>query len=219
MTESADLDRMAQEVRKAAEECGAMILETILASENLPAVAVDGDTFPSLVKHLRPKLIYMVLTKFEATEDVESHFEQELDRDLKKLASKWKAKDGQSARLVLGLVADGVLHGIVETADWFDEFDIEADELAEARQQAEADAFARLQEADAKSRETEEKKRLAPIVKKLLADPRFVASKISAAKRLTLAETLFPEESRTTLRKAVDQAANEVWLASPASNT
>ncbi|QPB24366.1 hypothetical protein [Rhizobium sp. 007] len=40
----------------------------------------------------------------------------------------------------------------------------------------------------------------------------------SAAKRLTLAETLFPEESRTTLRKAVDQAANEVWLASPASN-
>lgn len=214
MTESADLDRMAKEVRAAAEECGAMILENILASESLPAVAVDGDTFPSLVKHLKPRLIYMVLTTFDAKEDVAAHFEvEELDRDLKKLATKWKAKDGQSARLVLGLMADGVLHGIVETADWFDEFDIEADELALARQQEQDDAFARLKEAEARDREAEEKKLLAPMVDKLLADPRFNAPKISVAKRLTLAGTLFPEQDRATLRKAVDRAVNEVWLA------
>ncbi|WP_327211467.1 hypothetical protein [Rhizobium ruizarguesonis] len=121
MAESADLDRMAQEIRRTAEECGAMVLGSILASELLPAVAVDGDAFPTLVKHLRPRLIYLVLTKFAAAEGVEARFEEEgLDRDLKKLAAKWKAKDGQSSRLILGLMADGILHGIVETADWFD---------------------------------------------------------------------------------------------------
>jgi len=57
------------------------------------------------------------------------------------------------------------------------------------------------------------KKRFAPIVEKLIADARFDAPKISAAKRLTLAETLFPHEDRSTLKKAVDRAANEIWLA------
>ncbi|WP_267975678.1 hypothetical protein [Rhizobium leguminosarum] len=38
MTESVDLDRMTKEVRDAAEQCGAMILKSILASEHLPSV-------------------------------------------------------------------------------------------------------------------------------------------------------------------------------------
>lgn len=213
MTESTDLDRMAKDVREATEAYGAMILETILASENLPAVAVDGDTFPSLVKHLRPALIYMLLTKFNAKEEVEAHLEaEELDCDARSLVAKYRDKDGLSSRLVLGLMADGILHGIVETADWFNEFDIEADELMEARLQARSEAFAQMQEADAKIRETEEKKRLAPFVKKLTADPRFLAPKISAAKREALAEALFPDLDRSTVRKIVDRAATEVWL-------
>lgn len=215
MTESADLDRMAKDVREAAEECGAMILESILASESLPAVPVGGDTFPALIKHLRPRLIYMLLSQFDAKEEVMGHFEEEeLERDLAKLAKKWAGKDGQSSRLVLGLMADGVLHGIVETADWFDEFDIEADALAEARDDEMRAAFDRDQEAERSRREADERKRLAPIVKKLIADPRFNAPKISAAKRLTLAETIFPDEDRTTLKKAIDRATSELWLGS-----
>ncbi|WP_426122481.1 hypothetical protein [Pararhizobium sp. PWRC1-1] len=213
MTESADLDRMAQEVRKAAEECGAMILQSILASDHVPAVAVDGDTFPALVKHLKPRLIYMVRTTFDAGEDVMAHFEEdELDSGLMKLAAEWTNRNGQSSRLILGLMADGVMHGIIETADWFDDFEEEAEELSGPRQQAISDAFARLQEADARKREVDEKKRFAPIVKKLIADPRFDAPKISAAKRLRLAETIFPEEDRSTLKKAVDRAISELWL-------
>jgi hypothetical protein len=213
MTESADLDKIAKEVREAADACGSMILETILASENMPAVAIDGDTFPSLVKHLRPRLIYMLLTQFNAKEETEAHFEvEELDRDMKKLVAKYRDKDGLSSRLVLGLMADGILHGIVETADWFDEFDIEADELAEARHRAQSEAFAQMQEADARSREAEEKKRMAPYVKKLMADARFLAPKISAAKREALAETLFPDLDRSTVRKIVEKAATDLWL-------
>ena len=90
MTESVDLDRMTKEVHDAAEQCGSMILESILASEHLPAVAVDGETFPGLVRHLKPRLIYMVLAAFDAKEEVVFHSEEdELDPGLKKLAAKW----------------------------------------------------------------------------------------------------------------------------------
>ncbi|EJC76899.1 hypothetical protein Rleg10DRAFT_5589 [Rhizobium leguminosarum bv. trifolii WSM2012] len=183
MTESADLDLIAKEVRTATEECGTMILESILSSEHLPAVAVDGNTFPTLVRHLRPRLIYMVLTTFDATDDVAAHFEEdELDSGLKKLAAKWANRNGQSSRLILGLMTDGVMHGIVETADWFDVFEEEAEALEENRNGEMRAAFDREQEAERQRREAEEKKRLAPIVKKLVGEPRFVAPKISAAK-------------------------------------
>lgn len=213
MTESIDLDTMAAEVRKAAEECGAMVLESILASEHLPAVVVDGNTFPALVKHLRPRLIYMVLTKFDATDEVAAHFEEdELDHNLKKLATKWKAEDGQSSRLILGLMADGVLHGIVETADWFGDFEDEAEALAEARAVELRAALEREQDAENARRESEEKERWAPYVKKLTADERFNAPKISAAKRITVAEALFPDLDRTSIKKVVERAANQQWL-------
>lgn len=120
---------------------------------------------------------------------------------------------GQSSRLILGLMADGVLHGIVETADWFDDFEEEADVLVNVRADEERATFDREQEAERKQREADEKKRLAPIIKKLIADPRFVAPKISAAKRMALAETLFPEVDRTTIKKAVEKAISEAWLA------
>ncbi|TAT70061.1 hypothetical protein [Rhizobium ruizarguesonis] len=213
MTESIDLDRMAEEVRKAAEECGAMVLKSILGSEHLAAVAVDGDTFPSLIKHIRPRLIYKVLVEFDATDEVAAHFEEEEpDSDLRKLATKWKPKNGQSARLILGLMADGVLHGTVETADWYGDFEDEAEELEEARADEFRATFEREQEAEDARRETEEKKRWAPYVKKLTADERFNGPKISAAKRTTLAEALFPELDRTSLKKVVDRATNQQWL-------
>jgi hypothetical protein len=213
MTESVDLDRMTNEVRAAAEDCGAMILESILASENLPAVAVDGDTFPSLVRHLKPRLIYMILTEFDAKEEVAAYFEEdELDTGLKKLATKWTNRNGKSSRLILGLMADGVMHGIVETADWFDDFEEEAEALEEVRADEMKTEFDREQVAERQRREADERKRLAPIVKKLVADPRFIAPKISAAKRITLAETLFPEVDRTTIKKAVEKAVSEIWL-------
>ncbi|MCW1753035.1 hypothetical protein [Rhizobium acaciae] len=213
MTDSVDLDRMTKEVRAAAEECGAMILESILASEHLPAVAVDGDTFASLVRHLKPRLIYMILTEFDAKEEVAAHFEEdELDTGLKKLAAKWTNRNGQSSRLILGLMADGVMHGIVETADWFDDFEEEAEALEDVRADEMRTEFDQQQEAERQRREADEKKRLAPIVRKLVADPRFVAPKISAAKRVTLAETLFPDVDRATIKKAVEKAVAEIWL-------
>ncbi|MDX0654715.1 hypothetical protein GOD34_29020 [Sinorhizobium medicae] len=213
MTESADLDQIAKLVKDAAEESGTMILETALVSESLPGVAVSGDRFPALIKHLRPRLVYMLLTSFDAEAAVEGHFEvDELDSDLNKLAAKWRKRNGQTARLILGFMADGILHAIIETTVWFDEFEEEAEQLEANRAERLQADFDRRQEEERSQREAEEKKRLTPYVKKLVADERFNAPKISAAKRLALAETMFINLDRASTKKAVDRAVNELWL-------
>ncbi|MEF3135387.1 hypothetical protein OS035_28470 [Rhizobium sp. 268] len=213
MTDSSDLDLIANNVRAAAEECGTMILETSWSSEHLPAAAVGADIFPALVRHLKPRLIYMLLTEFDAIEEVGSHFEEaDLDADLRKFAMKWTNRGGQSSRLILGVMANGIMHLAVETTDWFDEFEEEVDVLANVLADEGRAAFDREQEVERQRREADEKKRLAPIVKRLIADPRFVAPKISTAKRETLAEALFPDADRTTIKKAVEKAVSEIWL-------
>jgi len=213
MTGSTDLDKIAEQVRAAADESGTMILEVVLSAENVPTVGLPADKFPALIKHLKPRLIYMVLTQFDAREAVESNFEvEELDSNLRKLAAKWKNRDGQSAQLILGLMADGVLHGVIDTPDWFDEFEEEAEQLGAERAERLRAEFDRLQEDERNQREADEKMRLAPYVKKLVADDRFNAPKISAAKRLALAESMFPELDKTSAKKAADRAANELWL-------
>ena len=59
----------------------------------------------------------------------------------------------------------------------------------------------------------EGKKQLAPKIKQLMADPRFSASKVGVAKRTVLAEALFPDLDRDTIRAIVERAENDHWLA------
>lgn len=216
MTESADLDRMAKDVRAAAEACGAMVIEAILSVEAPAAVAVHGAAFPCLVKHVRPRLIYVFSTSFDVRTETALIFdvEDELDASLKKFLAKWAAHNGETCRLVLGAMCDGILHGIVETADWLDEFEEEAEALVDETRDAIRDTFDREREDEAKQADAAEKKRLAPHVKKLLADPRFDGPKTSVSKRIAPAELLLPDLDPTTIRKVVDRADNQFWLSS-----
>ncbi|MGX5733892.1 hypothetical protein [Bosea thiooxidans] len=209
MIESTDLDKTAADIRAAAEACGALILDTVVSAENLPTAAVRAADFGTLVAHLRPRLVYLIKTPFDAREEAQTLI---ATGGAKKFLSKWNARSGETCRCVVGVMADGVLHYVAETAGWFDEFEDEAEALADEQREAMRDELNRAQEAEARQADSEEKKRLAPIIKRLLADPRFLASKVSASKRLALAEALFPKLDRTTLRKAVDRAASELWL-------
>jgi hypothetical protein len=163
---------------------------------------------------LRPRLIYLTKTSFDTREEAEELIDT---TEAKKFISKWSAQEGETCRFVVGVMADGVLHCIVETTDWFDDFEAETEALANAQRETMRQEFDRAQEVEARKAESEEKKRLAPFIKKLIGDPRFFASKISAPKRLTLAEALFPDLDRTTIRRIVDRAVNEHWLAESSS--
>jgi len=57
MTESTDLDQIAKEIRAATEECGTMVLTAVLTKDDLPTVVLDADTFPTLIRHLKPPLL------------------------------------------------------------------------------------------------------------------------------------------------------------------
>ncbi|MCJ2074479.1 hypothetical protein MKK68_02230 [Methylobacterium sp. E-016] len=124
---------------------------------------------------------------------------------VRKLVTKWRARDGQTAQVVATVVVDGVIHGLLVQPTWYEEYeaDIEAHGKEAERLQDERD---RRAEADAKAR-------LGPLVRKLMADPRFTAGKVGRAKRLTLAEALFPDEDRTVLGEVVDLAESQHWLA------
>ncbi|ACM35479.1 MULTISPECIES: hypothetical protein [Rhizobium/Agrobacterium group] len=214
--ESSELDEIAENVRAASERCGSMILETVPAHDALPSVVIDANRFPALIEHLKPRLVYMILTTFDGREDVAAALDvdaEELDRDEKKLADKWTKHNGQTSCLGLGVMHDGIVHAVIVKPDWFEEFEEETEVFRSARHDAINAAFARHQEKERAQREADEKNRLGPVVKKLVADPRFNAPKISAAKRLALAETIFPDLDKASAKKAVDRAANELWLA------
>lgn len=218
MTESADLVRIADQVRAAAEACGAMVVDAILLIEpqSVPVAAVNGFDFPALVKHLRPRLVYLSVASFDAHDCIEAALEgaSQADPEFRELLSASSKRNGEIFRVALGVMGDGVLHGIVEVADWFEEFEAKVEILIDVHNEAVARTFEKDQEAERSKADAEEKKRLAPHIKKLVADPRFSAPKVSLAKRIALAETLFPEFDRTTLRKIVERAGSEVWLTS-----
>src|SRR5260221_4140538 len=212
MSESFELDRIVTEVRAAARECDALIVESMLSAETraVPVATVVGSGFPSLVKHVRPRLIYLVASAFDAGNETLAALEMEDDRllersGIKKFISRWRYRDGQTCRVVLSVMCDGVMHGIAEEADWFADFESEAETLVEELERARED--------DERKLEAEEKKRLNPQIKQLMADPRFSAPKVGVAKRTALPEALFPDLDRDTLRGIVERAENDHWLA------
>ena len=48
-----------------------------------------------------------------------------------------------------------------------------------------------------------------------MADPRFSAPKVGVAKRTALAELLFPDQDKETIRAIVEQAERDHWLTNP----
>ena len=212
MVEISELDRIVDQVRAAAHECNTFIVKAALAlqSDTVPAVGVDRAAFVGLIRHVKPKIIYVLASPFDAGDDMLTALEEEdesfLDHpSIKKLVTKWRHRDGQTSRVALALMCDGVLHGIVEDADWLGEFETEVEGLAED--------IDRAREEREQKAEAAEKGRLAPHIQQLIADPRFSGPKVGVAKRMVLAEMLFPDLDRDTIRAIVERAERDHWLA------
>jgi len=184
------VERIEAEVRRAAEEVGAMIIPTVLQVDAPLVAAVDAEKFPSLIRFLKPRLIYMSIVPFDAEEELVEQLDYDGNEDwLRPLPKadafvrRWRRFDGQTCTVVLGLVAEGVLHGAVEHAFW-------AQSLPEAAQivgnvLSEAEAKAQTSERDGL------RKRIAGKVADLVADPRFSQGRVGRSKRVVLAKSLF----------------------------
>ncbi|MGD0633858.1 MAG: hypothetical protein ABSA13_06225 [Beijerinckiaceae bacterium] len=143
MSEISALDQIVNEVRAAAKEIGALVIESALAGDRdtFPSASVEAADFPALIRHLRPRLVYLVSAEFDAGDDLLDAVEEEDESLLelpavKTVVSKWRARDGQTSRVALAVMSDGVIHDIVEDADWLAEFESEAEDLMEEIEKA-----------------------------------------------------------------------------------
>ena len=152
MTESADLDRIAADIRAVTKECDALIVEAPPPLDaRVPVVAVASADYCELIVHIRPKLVYLQVASFDAEEGARDLLERDDDDpteipQARKLASKWRSRNGETFRLSVGVMCEGVLHWFVDDADWFAEFETEAEALKEELDEARAESEQRSRE-------------------------------------------------------------------------
>lgn len=201
-------------VRAAAADAGSHVVETVLSLNDakIPVAGIDADDLAALIRAVRPRVIYCMSIPFDAGVQVgEDLFGDDADETLlerprvRKLVAKWRPRDGQTAQVSAVAVVDGVMHGLLVQARWYDDY--------EADVEAHGEETDRLRDERERRTEAEAKKRLDPFVKKLMADPRFSGPKVGRAKRLVLAEEMFPDEDRKVLGEVVDMAESRHWLA------
>lgn len=200
-------------ILRAAADAGAHVVEATLSLDDakVPVAGIDGEKLVALIRAVRPRIVYCASIPFDAGAQILNDlFGDDADEALlnrprvKKLVAKWRPNDGQAAQGSAAVVVDGVVHGLVLDAPWYAEF--------EADIEAHGEETGRLRDERDRRAEAEAQKRLDPFVKALLADPRFSGPKVGRAKRLALAQDLFPDEDRQALAEAVDLAESRHWL-------
>lgn len=211
MLEATNLDQMAADIRAAAADCGAYVVEAIVSIENgIPTVAVDGSEFPDLIRHVRPHIVYLTTSSFDAQNELLAVLEVD-DEDFvrrpsaEKLISPWLRHNGETSRVVIGMTCGGVFHGTIEAAEWLADFESEAQTLLEEALQFERDGR--------HIAEAAERQRLEPFVKQLQKDARYSGPKVGIAKRTALATALFPELDQVAIKLVVERAEMAHWLA------
>lgn len=201
-----DLGRLEDELKTVAETAGALVLEAIPVGD-MPRAFLDGDEFRRVVERGRPQIVYLLAVAL----DLESEFEEDADEEmglpsaLEDLTRRYRSREGACCQVTAGAVIGGVLHVLIETADWYDTFESEA---AEARESlAQASELARA------AAEADEELALRECARKLAAHPAFTQGRPSAEKRRALAQCLFQELDGSAVYRVTAMADLISWLA------
>ena len=219
MSDDNDFDRFSEGVKTAARDVNALVLDTYLdVSEKAatPQAALDLDELIGVIRHIKPRLIYLVESAFEleseteALRDAGSDEEGGEDQDdangpaIERLAKKWRKHEGKPCLAMAAIVADGVLLTSVSRPAWREEFEAELEALEEEIAVARDDERLVLSKHD--SAEVREKAAI------LASHPSFNAGRTSFEKRAFLAEQLFPDLDAEHLQAITRRAENIDWL-------
>ena len=185
--------------------------------------------FFRLAKHLRPKVIYANVEKFDVRREVVLRIpgvedtierrgleeDQQAVKGIRKfvdgLASRWNPRE--LYRVVLSFVREGILHEVGQTIDW-ESFTQDIDETANRI----GEFVEELVERRGSEQEQETNGKIAACVAALKTDERFTKGRTNKAKRLLLARTMFPDLQDAVLNAAIRQAEAELWLANTDRN-
>ncbi|MEY2394093.1 MAG: hypothetical protein QOF94_438 [Acidobacteriaceae bacterium] len=217
MADDSYFENFAEHIKTVAEEVGALVVRELLdipESATMPQVALNLDEVVAVVRHTRPRLIYLVEScfdvEFEIAEVAESLGQDEKgggDDDnpaLERLANKWRTQNGKPCFAFAAFMADGVLNRSIAHPAWREEFATELERIEEDARNTLADERHTLSNRD--SAEVREKAAV------LANHASFNAGRTSFEKRAFLAEKLFPGLDPGQLHAITQRAENLDWL-------
>jgi hypothetical protein len=215
---SEDFDRFAASIKDAAKETGALIVNSLLDTPDrpsIPNVDLGLDAMLAVIRHVRPRVIYLIESCFDLEDEVSDLSEEDEEDEeetegkerhpaLEKLVRKWGKHDGKPCVAFAGFVTDGILHTALARPDWRDEF---ADELDAIKDDIEIQLGSERE--NIRLRDSQEVRDKAELLAK---HPSFSAGRISFEKRLFLAQHLFSGLDPEQISAITRRAENLDWL-------
>ncbi len=213
------------EVRNVSASVQSKMLDICLDPEEIhgtTSVRVSHCELVDLIQHIKPKVVFFFCPHFSASQeameflvpeaDDEGDNEFELDRrkqienDLKfkSLVKRYRQFRGEFSFLLSSFIDNQIAFYSYDAAPWFQEF---WQDLDQYKQRLNDERLERFEDEN-----LQETKAIESAVTQLLNDPRFVAPRTSRAKRLYLAENLFPEMFESQRQKVVERAELKLWL-------
>jgi hypothetical protein len=201
-------------IEHAANEYDCLITNAVLLTDESVGhrVQLSLDEFITLLRHCRPRVVYLFADKFDSRDSLLAYLEIDEDDDpefaesprVMALVKHHAHRNGELASCLASFMFDGILHTVFEQTVWLDEFEMRADELEilladERRQKNERDLKRYVQT----TREH---------AKMLCENPKFTDGRPSREKRTYLARSLFPDLSSQEIHALVDEATNMDWL-------
>lgn len=205
---------LADQVRTFADGRATTILEAVVDPGDPPAIAqvlLDSQQVLATLDAAAPAILYLVAIPFsieqlamEAASDL-SLAAEALPAPLAAHLRKLGAREGEICRARVQFVIGGVLHWSYASAPWLEKFE---DAVEVAADQERVAVMAREHvAADARAG------RIDALARLIVAEPAFSYGQVSSAKRVLLAEHMFPDEERGLLGDVVDRASQLHWLA------
>lgn len=187
---------------------------------NAIAVRVSQRDFVELIQQIKPKVVFVFGPHFDArrstldsilpdqdedADELRSETLNEIENDplVKSLIKRFQKFDDQLEFLAASFFDGIVTYHFFESAHWADDFHEQLEQYLDTQEDLRLERI----EVD-NAREHGEFERA---MTQLISDPRFSAPKASRAKRLYLAETLFPEMPEYDRRKLVERGELKLW--------
>jgi hypothetical protein len=216
MADEPNLPAILERICTSAKDAGSLVVDAVIKPNLESGVLVadlDLDDFVGLLAHCKPRALYLRAEKFEAEVDaldlldLDSEDEDARIPLLKTVVKRWTKRDGEISGIYASFMLDGVHNIYVMSPDWYDEFDEQVEEVAEAIREVRSGRVATQREG------------ITQIIKgharKLRKNPHFNAiPKPSREKRMYLAREVFPGLDDMVIQQVVDEAINMEWLES-----
>jgi hypothetical protein len=202
-----DLSGLADRLKACAEATGALVID---GAPDLgeTSLAVSAETFERIIAHVRPKLVYLVSSLFNADDDLDPETlgldPSDLPSVVRALRRRVSRHNGEVRGVAAAVIVDGLVHYVIEHQPWFEAFQEELEALQGDLELARRAADAAAQKA--------ERAALAEPARRLADHPGFNLNRPSVEKRRALAEHLFPEMDSGDVCTVTDMAIELDWL-------